>query len=111
MSVAVPNAATPCMSSRRLLSSRAPTSLKSDHWHRRLLRARRKRPHRRAAEKRAELARTYIITPHVPLTEKWRIAVRGSVTYFAVRRETHEMSPRHNPESFERANQFRLLRC
>jgi hypothetical protein len=35
---------------------------KSDHWHRRLLRARRERPHGRAAEQRYELAAFHSIT-------------------------------------------------
>jgi hypothetical protein len=73
----------------------------TDHWHTRLLRAPGKRPSsRHATKKRDQLAPSQMAEPHLPppvrgpiaAYPKWRIAVRGSVTYFAVLQETHGMS-------------------
>jgi hypothetical protein len=64
-----------------------------------LLRARRERQcNPRTAEKGDEIAPPQMIEPHVPPRfkeriasySKWRIAVRGSVTYFAGHQETTE---------------------
>src|SRR5438105_14288101 len=48
----------------------------SDHWHRRLLRARRDRPHRRAAEKANELT-----SPHIRTQAQGQYCI-GSNEYF-----------------------------